>query len=98
MAAKKNEILLHELMALAAKNNIEVRKEKLLREVGYRARSGRCRVKGKHLIIVDRDEPLGEQIHFLAEELAAQALDLADLSDHLKKWLTKRRPLVAPSR
>jgi len=66
---KKNS-LLQELIALAGKLNIEVRTEKLLREVGYRAHSGRCRLKGQDLIIIDRDAPLEDQIHFLAAELS----------------------------
>ncbi|MBI2999071.1 MAG: hypothetical protein HYY46_11600 [Deltaproteobacteria bacterium] len=68
-AKPRNEALLRELIATAQKLNIEVRTEKLLREVGYRARSGRCRVKGRELIIIDRDSPVAEQVDFLAAEL-----------------------------
>jgi hypothetical protein len=50
--------------------NIEVRMEKLLREVGYRAHSGRCRVNGQELILIDRDAPISDQIAFLSAELA----------------------------
>ena len=42
--AHKHESRLSELIGEARQMNIEVRTEKLLREVGYRARSGRCRV------------------------------------------------------
>jgi hypothetical protein len=70
----KNESLLQELIALAGRMNIEVRTEKLLREVGYHARSGGCRVKGQQLIIVDRDAPVRDQVEFLTEELATQGL------------------------
>ena len=69
---KKNESLLQELIAIAGQMNIEVRTEKLLREVGYHARSGRCRVNGQQVIIVDRDSPLAEQVEFLASELDEQ--------------------------
>ena len=71
MAQSKNkkEAFLQELIAKAKGLDIDVRTEKLLREVGYRARSGRCRLKGKELIIIDRDAPLGEQVDFLAAEL-----------------------------
>jgi hypothetical protein len=68
-AKKKNESLLQELLARAGRMNIKVRTEKLLREIGYHARSGRCRVKGEQVIIVDRDAPLGDQVEFLTEEL-----------------------------
>jgi hypothetical protein len=42
-----------------------------LREAGYRAHSGRCRIKGQEVIVLDRDAPISEQIEFLANELAA---------------------------
>lgn len=70
MARTKNESRLQELIGAARQKNIEVRTEKLLREVGYRARSGRCRVKGKELILLDRDAPISDQIEFLTTALA----------------------------
>ncbi len=66
---KRNEVRLNQLIAAAKQLNIEVRAEKLLREVGYRARSGRCRIKGQELILIDRDAPLSEQVDFLSAEL-----------------------------
>jgi hypothetical protein len=65
----KQETLLQELIAKAKQENIEVRTERLLREVGYHARSGSCRLKGQDVIIIDRDAPTKDQIDFLAEEL-----------------------------
>ena len=71
MAQGKNrhETLLQELIARAKRLNIDVRAEKLLREVGYRVRSGRCRLKGQDLIILDREAPIMDQVDFLAAEL-----------------------------
>ena len=69
-AKPKHEIRLNELIDAARQMNIEVRTEKLLREVGYRARSGRCRVNGQELILIDRDAPISDQIAFLLAELA----------------------------
>lgn len=40
-AKSKNEALLEELIAKAKSLNVDVRREKLLREVGYRTHSGR---------------------------------------------------------
>ena len=57
------------LIGTARQLNIEVRTEKLLREVGYKPRSGRCRVNGQEVILIDRDAPISEQIEFLASEL-----------------------------
>jgi hypothetical protein len=67
---KKQESRLHVLIRAAKQMNISVRTEKLLREVGYRTRSGRCRVKGQDLILIDRDAALSDQIDFLSTELA----------------------------
>lgn len=65
----KNEFRLQQLIDAAKQMNIEVRTENLMREVGYRARSGRCRFKGQDIILIDRETPLSEQIEFLAAEL-----------------------------
>lgn len=86
-AKHKNETLLEELIAAAQRLNIQVRTEKLLREVGYRARSGRCRLKDRDLIIMDRDASLGEQIDFLATELSKQAGGLELLPPQVKSRL-----------
>lgn len=72
MAGGKNrqEVRLQELILTAKQLNIEVRTEKLLREAGYRAKSGSCRVNGQEIILLDRDTGVAEQIEFLAAELA----------------------------
>lgn len=69
-AKPKHETRLNELIDAARQMNIEVRMEKLLREVGYRAHSGRCRVNGQALILIDRDAPISDQVAFLSAELA----------------------------
>jgi hypothetical protein len=66
----KHEARLQELILDAKRLNIEVRSEKLLREAGYRAKSGSCRVNGQELILLDRDARISDQIEFLAAELA----------------------------
>jgi hypothetical protein len=76
--AHKLESRLNELIDAARQMNIEVRTEKLLREVGYRARSGRCRVNGQELILIDRDTPISDQIDFLSAELAPRQSDNTD--------------------
>lgn len=70
-ARQKQLSRLQELIGTAKQMNIEVRTEKLLREVGYRPRSGRCRINGREVILIDRDAPISEQIDFLAAELTA---------------------------
>jgi hypothetical protein len=75
MARNKNESRLQELIGFAKQKNIEVRTEKLLREVGYRIHSGRCRVKGRELILLDRDASVSDQIELLATVLAEASPD-----------------------
>ena len=70
MTRTKRESRLQDLIGAAKQRNIEVRTEKLLREVGYRVHSGRCRVKGKELILLDRDASVSDQIEFLTTALA----------------------------
>jgi hypothetical protein len=77
----KNEARLQELIATARAMNLEVRTEKLLREAGYRARSGRCRVKDQELIVIDRDASIAEQIEFLTEELAGLGREQTESTD-----------------
>lgn len=72
MAQTKNktEARLQELISHARQMNVEVRTEKLFREIGYRARSGRCRIKDRKMILIDRDAPISEQVDFLSATLA----------------------------
>jgi hypothetical protein len=69
-AKNRQEARLQNLIVSAKGMNILVRTEKLLREAGYRAHSGRCRIKGQEVILLDRDTPIGDQIEFLAGELS----------------------------
>ena len=57
--------LVDELTEAAKRPGLEVRRERILREVGYRARGGACRLREKYLIIIDRDQPPSEQIEVL---------------------------------
>lgn len=74
----KHEARLQALIRAAREKNIEVRAEKLLREVGYRVHSGRCRLNGRELILIDRDASLSDQIDFLSLALAQDAAELAE--------------------
>ena len=83
MAQPKNrqEARLQDLILSAKGMNIKVRTEKLLREAGYRAHSGRCRIKGQDVVLIDRDAPIADQIEFLASELAERRKSIAESSD-----------------
>ena len=69
--AKDNgqENLFRELRSFAERCGIEVRCEKLSRDLGYRVRSGGCTVRGKKWVIVDRTLPARDRLDLLADEL-----------------------------
>ena len=73
--SRRDEALLDELKQLAERLGVKVREEVLLREVGYRVRSGRCRLVDDHILFIDRTLPVAAQIDVLVDELAGRALD-----------------------
>ncbi|MGO9059642.1 MAG: hypothetical protein ACLQU2_20025 [Candidatus Binataceae bacterium] len=79
--------LVTELEELAQRCGIEVRHEKLLREVGYRARSGSCKLREKNLVILDRALAPAEQLEVLAEALRSQDLESFYLSPAARRLL-----------
>lgn len=81
--------LLDELKAAAEKTGLRVREERLLREVGYRVRSGRCRVGEDEIIFLERDLPVAAQIDVLIDELAGRTLDDIYLSPAARALLER---------
>ena len=81
--------LLEELKAVATRLGFEVREEKLLREVGYRVRSGSCRVRETHVILLDRGLPPAPQIAVLVDELAGRPFDDVYLSPVARRLLDR---------
>jgi len=79
--------LLEELKTVATRLGFEVREERLLREVGYRVRSGSCRVRETNVILLDRGLPPAAQIDVLVEELAGRRLDEVYLSPAARRLL-----------
>jgi hypothetical protein len=73
-------LLLDELSEAAKRVGLEVRREKILREVGYRARGGACRFRDRNLIILDREMAPAEQIEIVAEALRGRDLEALYLS------------------
>jgi hypothetical protein len=79
--------LVDELTETARRLGLEVRREKILREVGYRARGGACRLREKDLIILDSAQPPSEQVEVLVEILRARNLDDLYLSPAARRAL-----------
>ena len=91
--ASEQLALLDELKGVAARLGFEVREEKLLREVGYRVRSGSCRVRDARVILLDRGLPPSAHIEVLVEELAGRALEEVYLSPAARRLLERAAPL-----
>ena len=90
--------LLEELKGAATRLGFEVREEKLLREVGYRVRSGSCRVQDKHVILLDRGLPPSAQIDILVDELAGRPLEDVYLSPAARRLIERAaNPAEAPA-
>jgi hypothetical protein len=79
--------LADELAEAAKRIGLEVRRERILREVGYRARGGACRLREKNLIILDREMPPADQIEVLVEALREQNLEEIYLSPAARRVL-----------
>jgi hypothetical protein len=79
--------LVDELTETARRLGLEVRREKILREVGYRARGGACRLREKDLIILDSAQPPAEQVEVLVEILRERNLDDLYLSPAARRAL-----------
>ena len=84
--------LLEELKNAATRLGFDVREEKLLREVGYRVRSGSCRLRDARVILLDRGLPVSAQIDILVDELAGRALDDLYLSPAARRLLDPAAP------
>ena len=76
---------------MAVRLGVQVREEQLLREVGYRVRSGLCRVHGEEVIFVDRTLPPEERVQVLLDSLAGRDVEALYLSPVLRRLLETRR-------
>jgi hypothetical protein len=79
--------LVDELAEAAKRVGIEVRCEKIMREVGYRVRGGPCRLRDQDLIILDREQAPADQIEVLAEALRTRDLEQVYLSPAARRIL-----------
>ena len=83
----RTERVLDELIEAANRVGVKVRREKLLREVGYRARGGQCRLRDDDLVIIDRDQAPQEQLEIVAEALRGRDLEALYLSPAARRIL-----------
>ncbi len=90
MASRRDETLCEELKEVARRLGVQVREETLLREVGYRVRSGACRVRGEDTIFVDRTLPPADRVQVLLDGLAGRDIDAVYLSPTLRRLFERR--------
>ena len=88
---RRDEALCEELKEVAVRLGVQVREEQLLREVGYRVRSGLCRVHGEEVIFVERTLPPEERVQVLLDGLAGRDVEALYLSPVLRRLLEARR-------
>lgn len=88
-AAAAQAALLEELKGAAARLGIRIREERLLREVGYRVRSGSCRVRDEEVLFLERSLPVSAQIDVLADELGRRNIDAIYLSPAARALLDR---------
>jgi hypothetical protein len=92
---RHDEQMCDELKTLAERVGLKVREEVLLREVGYHARSGACRVRGEDLLFVDRSLPVADRIDVLIDELRRRDLQGVYISPVLRELLEGRTGVEA---
>ena len=85
-----DEALCEELKEVARRLGLQVREELLLREVGYRVRSGVCRVRGEEVVFLDRNLPPEERVQVLLDGLAGRDVETVYLSPALRRLLERR--------
>lgn len=93
--SKRDEALCEELKEVARRLGVRVREEILLREVGYRVRSGRCRVRGEETIIVDRHLPAADRVQVLIDGLVDRDFETHYLTPALRRLIEQRRGVAA---
>src|SRR5579862_9698931 len=79
--------LVEELAQAAERVGLKVRRERLLREVGYRARGGACRLRERDLVIIDSAQSPAEQLEVLLEALRTRDLESLYLSPAARRLL-----------
>jgi len=93
LSVGRGESLLQGLKGVVTQLGIQVREEKLLREVGYRVRGGGCRVQGQEVVFLDRERPVSERIDILLDELAGKDLKDVPLPPPLRRLLVRKEAI-----
>src|SRR4051794_22122270 len=84
------EAMLEELKGAARGLGLDVREEELLRDAGYRPRSGTCRVRDARVVLLDRRAGVDDRIDALSAALSPEDLERVFLSPALRARLGSR--------
>jgi hypothetical protein len=87
---EKQRLLLDQLKEIAAAAGIEVREERLVREVGYAVRSGPCRLHGRDVVLLDSNAELPELIEAMLDFLGHHDLDAVYIEPRIREMITQR--------
>lgn len=82
--------LLERLKEIAAASGLEVREERLLREVGYSVRSGVCRVSDREVLLLDRNTSAADRIEAICGVLCERDLDSVFIEPELRRTIGGR--------
>ena len=93
--SRRDDALWDELKLLAERLGVKIREEILLREVGYRVRSGACRVRGEEVIFVDRHLGASERVEVLLAALEGRDIEVHYLSPALRRLFERRGGVAA---
>lgn len=86
--------MVEELTRVARELGFDVREEELLRDAGYRPRSGVCRVGQRDVILMDRKLSGPERVEVLCSALADRDLEQIFLSPATRALFGARRPVA----
>ena len=81
--------LIAELENAVESIGIKVRRERLMREVGYHVRSGLCRVEGEEVLFLDHDLSPDDEIELLAVLLSERDLSAVEMSPEARRLLAR---------
>jgi hypothetical protein len=91
-ADEKKRLLLDQLKEIAAAIGIEIREERLVREVGYAVHSGPCRLHGRDVVLLDSGAEVAELIDAMLDYLAGRDLDAVYIEPQVRDMISRRAP------
>jgi hypothetical protein len=82
--------LLERLKEIASASGLEVREERLYREVGYSVRSGLCRVGEQEVLLLDKNAAADDRVEVLCSVLSERDLDSVFIEPELRRQIGGR--------